>query len=211
MENIGGAPGSIEEQTNAVVRGKSLRKACCIGCVLFIAAVAIAAYAILRILTGPPTQNLTQLPANYPSDFALYRLPDAVSITYVPGKSRGKIFDIITSPIIALINSVGTSTASQVSDVKGVLGVYSAGLKGKDSVTVVWKDLVATRQDVLDYYAALFKRAGMTEKIAREEAVSTDLILARRKDAAIQLYLRDAPDVPNIEEVTVTVDYLLTK
>jgi hypothetical protein len=203
----------VEQRADNMAKGKSWWQACLIGCSLLFIAVLVSGYFILQFLTGPPAQSLTSLPKDYPADLPLFQIEKASSITLVSGRSRSMVLDIFSAPVKLLAKIPGntTTTGAETQKVKDILEGYSSGLKNSDSVTVTWKNLEATRQALLEYYGKLFKSAGMTVKVGRDEFTATDLIDAARQNAMVQLLVRDHPETPLLDEVTAVIDYQKAK
>jgi hypothetical protein len=198
-----------------VVSGRPWFSICCIGCLLVIAAIGIGGFILLRVLTGPTSMTLTSLPDNYPKDLPLYRLEDAASISLVKGSQKSRMLQLLTGPAKLFVqatggsasSSVGTDLASTTQDIKNAISAYSSQLEHQDTLTVTWKNLKASRLDVVRYYEDLFKKAGLKEQATRDDATATDLVFASRPDEAIQIDLQDLPDVSGIDELVITVDY----
>ncbi|MFH1621269.1 MAG: hypothetical protein ABIB04_04260 [Patescibacteria group bacterium] len=202
---------NVKEASDNVASGKSFWRACFIGCAILIAVFFIGGYLIFRFLFGPADKILASLPENYPKQLTPYRLNEVRSIRYLSGQNRSKAIKIFSAPI-SLISGLGlNSGSSSTQDMKtyqDVVGSISNSLSNKETVTMVWNAMQANKKDVLDYYSKLAKDAGMTEKIFRDEVTSTDLYVAQGSDMALQLYLQDLSDTPNLDKITLVVDYL---
>jgi hypothetical protein len=48
----------------------------------------------------------------------------------------------------------------------------------------------------------------MKEEIVRDDAAFSTLMLGKRASAAMQVYIQDLPSTPEVDDVTVVVDYL---
>ncbi len=182
--------------------GRPWWQACCIGCLLFFITAAIAAYAILRVFSGPGPQPIAMLPKNFPSDIELYRFADANSISYLPGSSRGKLFEVISAPVSWLDRS---SSSTEV--VRGIKR-FTTLVAGMDRVSVHWVQLDAKPKDVFAAYEKMFATGGFHEDVVKDEKLSTISAVAKRNDVVIQFLMRDTPENPGIDEMTITIDYL---
>lgn len=209
--NASVAQGSeTQRKTDAIAAGRPWGVVCCVGCLILVLAVVLGVYIVLRVMAGAPTKALSSLPANYPSDLPLYRIRDARAITMVEGKNRGAMFRILSAPAV-LISKVAGSSASSTGEFRNagaIMAAYSSSLEGSDSVTVTWKDLAGTKEEVAGYYSGLFKGAGMNEEVVKDEDAFSTLMLGKRSAAAMQVYIFDLPSTPSVDEVTVVVDYL---
>ena len=189
-----------------VASGRPWFSICCVGCLLLIAAVGLGVFILLRILTGPSSVSLASLPETYPKDLPLYRLEDAYSISVVQGSQKSRMLKLLAGPA-KLFGQLAGGEASSTQDIKNVISDYSAQLEHQDTATITWKNLKASRVEVVRYYESLFQKAGLREQAARDEATATDLIFASRPDEAIQIRLQDLPDVEGIDELVIIVDY----
>ncbi len=182
--------------------GRSWAKACCLGCVLFLIAGAITLFVAIRLLAGPGAQPISQLPSNYPADLQLYRISEAGGMTFQEGKNKGRVLEFISLPV-KWFSHFSSSTQFE----RGVKD-YANVVAGMDRVTVAWTELNATSDEVLVYYANLFKVAGMSDEAIRDEETHTVGALAKRPGAIIQLLLTDTPEVPGVDRIVVSVDYV---
>lgn len=211
MMDASDARGSeTQRKTDAIAAGRPWGVVCCVGCLLLVLAVVVGTYVVLRIMAGSPTTSLSSLPANYPTDLPLYRIRDADAIVMVEGKNRGAMFRILSAPAV-LVSKVAGSSASSTSafrNAKGIMAAYSSNLESNDSVTVTWKGLPGTKEEIVGYYSGLFRSADMKEEIVRDDAAFSTLMLGKRASAAMQVYIQDLPSTPEVDDVTVVVDYL---
>lgn len=182
--------------------GRPWWKMCCAGCLLLLVGFFAALFIVIRGLSGPGAQSLAALPPNYPADLPLYRIEDAVSFQYLPGRSKGKLMETLSYPL-AWFSKAMSSDA-----VRSGVQKYTTVLQGTDRVSVTWINVKASRDEVLRAYAELYKKAGMSDEATSDEATHSVAGVARRMDAVIQLYLRDAPDVTGVDQIVVTVDYI---
>jgi hypothetical protein len=200
----------FQHQGSVASSGRPWWKACCVGCLLLIIAFVVGVVIFLRAITGPQNQRLSELPSAYPRDLVPSRMEDAKMIIFTPGKTRGQMMRVISAPIKMLTSVIPSSSldSDTASRFKAAMDGYSQRMDGLDSVTISWKGLDASKADVVEYYSELFKRRGMTEQSFHDEASATDILLATRKDAGVQVKIVDGPDVPGIDDIEVTVDYI---
>ncbi len=195
-------PESVQSAIEPAENGRSWAKACCLGCVLFVIAGAIALFLAVRFLAGPGAQPIAQLPSNYPADLPLFRLPEANGMTFQEGKNKGRIIEFISLPV-KWFSHFSSSTQFE----QGIKN-YANVVAGMDRVTVTWTELNATQDEALAYYVNLFKSAGMSDEAIRDDATHSVGALAKRPGAIIQLLLTDTPEVPGVDRIVVTVDYV---
>lgn len=205
------SPTLSEQQVETASRGRSLWSACCAGCILFIVALVIGSFVVGQFFFGSDSSTITSLPKNYPSDLVLYRIEDVDVLTYAAGQNRGKMMQALQAPLQALArlegtaSSTGSESAHRFTDAwKG----YSSQVKGMDVVMASWRGLRADKNDVLNYYTALFSRVGMTMQAVHDPVTSVDIVLAQRINASIEIRLTDTSEVPGIDDLRVTVQYL---
>lgn len=199
-----------EQTTEAASRGRSWLQVCCIGLLGLIVAFFVGGYFLLRIIAGPASRELTQLPANYPREIELFHVQEAQSIAYAPGKSKGKMMQILSAPARVLASFVGSaSSTDRIASQRftAALEGYSKELESLETVTIHWQPVRATRQEVLAYYSGLFARLNMTVDTVKDEQKLIDSILAKGQGTAVQLVLHDATSTPDLDDLTVTVDY----
>ncbi|MFZ2803760.1 MAG: hypothetical protein WA001_00905 [Patescibacteria group bacterium] len=206
-------PPQTPQDVEAAHTGRPWWKVCCIGCLVLIVAVFVGGSLVLRLVTGPSHQVLSTLPANYPADLEPYRLTDAQTIVFMPGKRSSKLLQILFSPVESLVSAVGSTSSTQAgaaASFKDAITTYADAMQGFDTVTVSWKGLAAQPDDTLVYYSDLFKKAGMSVQAYRSTSTATDIVFAKRDNAAMQLSIQDTPTVPGIDDIELTVEYAVT-
>ncbi len=121
---------------------------------------------------------------------------------------------ILTAPV-SLVAGLGdkmkASSTEDTESLQNAVGLISASLSNKDTITIIWSDLESDKKEVLDYYSALAKTAKMTEKTYRDEATGTDFLGAQKTDSMFQLYLQDLPDTPLLDKIILVVEYNVKK
>ncbi len=205
-----------------VREGRPLWQTCCLGCLIAAAALVIAAVVVVRVFTGPGLENISKLPANYPSDLKLYRLDQATSMVLLRGQSRSKMLQTAASPL-KLIETLfkGPNAASSEAGVSAsssalvqaddTLNRYSQQAQNMDTVTITWDKPNVTHLDVLKYYDNLFKQVGMTNRAVTEPTTATDYIVAARDNANMQIHLQTASDGTTISKLVIIVSYANSK
>ncbi len=179
--------------------GRSLGKACCLGCLLFVLALFIVGSLVIRVFIGPGTAQLSALPTNYPPEFTLYRMSAASSITYLAGQQKGRIANFLALPL---------QWTQSVTGYKASLDVYTKRLEKIDNLTVTWINLPDSRQEVLRYYSDLFQRTGMSAVTTYDGLTGTDSVSAKRADVSLQLLLQTATSTVGVDRLVITVDYV---
>ena len=182
--------------------GRPWWKVCCIGCLLMILAPFIGLLILSHVFSGAVAESLNTLPANYPSDIVLYHMEDASSISYLPGKSKGLLAELVSYPARWFGGSASSSAVEQGAS------QYAAVAQATDRVTVTWNGLNVKESDVTAYYADLFKRLGMPDQSSANPATNSLIDVAHRSDASVQIGIQDSPDVLGVDQIVVTVDYI---
>ena len=201
MNPLENAAGSVSETRV----GRPWWKVCCIGCLLMLLAPVIAIVILSHVFSGVTEQSLSTLPPDFPSDIQLYRLQNASSISYLPGKSKGKLAELLSYPSRWFGSS--SSSAEVEQGAKQLIDVAES----TDRVTVTWSNLNVKEEDVMLYYAALFKQLNMQDRATIDDATHSVIDVANRKDVSIQIGIRDLPEVPGVDQIVVTVDYIPKK
>lgn len=191
------APGSVSE----IRVGRPWWKVCCIGCLLLFFAPLIGLVILSHVFTGTSEQALNALPANYPSEIALYHLESASSISYLPGKTKGKMAELLSYPARWFGDASSSAAVEQGTQ------QFVATAQATDRVTITWSNLNAKEEDVMLYYAALFKQLGMTDRATTDDANHSIVDIAQRSDARVEIGMKDTPEVPGVDQIVVTVDY----
>ncbi len=200
--------------SDKIVEGKSWWKTCLIGCLLFIVAIFVGGYLLFRFLFGPADKLIISLPENYPEYLMPYKPSEVRTMRFSSGQNRSKIMSILTAPV-SLVAGLGdkmkASSTEDTESLQNAVGLISASLSNKDTITIIWSDLESDKKEVLDYYSALAKTAKMTEKTYRDEATGTDFLGAQKTDSMFQLYLQDLPDTPLLDKIILVVEYNVKK
>lgn len=212
--NMSDEGSDIQPYSETIRTGRPWWQVCCVGCLLLIVAVAGGVLFLIRS-SGQTSQSLMTLPANYPQDLQLYRIEDASSITFLPGKNKSKILQTISAPLKLFASalgmpaaSVGSSTSpAAITTASQALDVYGSKLEGMDSVLVSWKQIQASHQDVMGYYLGMVARAGMSVTTSTDALTGTDTVVAIRDDAVMHIRVQSIPDAQGLEQVVIAITY----
>lgn len=189
------------------LEGRPLWLTCCIGCLFLAAALVVAGFVVIRLFAGPGVEMVKALPADYPAELKPYKLGQVTTMAYLSGSDRGKMFQVALSPIRLFNNlfpkrpepesGVVVSTAPlrivwsvQSAKPESWYDKYSQMAQGMDSLTFTWDALDAPRDEVLNYYDGLFKKAGMKSSATAEAVTKTDFLVGTRQGAAVQVHLQ---------------------
>lgn len=195
---------------DSVREGRPWWQICCLGCLMILVAAVVGGFLLLQGVAGPGIERLAKLPSNYPADLQPYRLGDAASISYLQGKSKGKIREIVFAPVQLVekfLTGAKEKTEGGEGDASRAFTSLGEDIKKTDTVTIVWKDLRADRDEVLAYYKQLFQKAGMTMQLEHEDNEPTYLLTGLRVGNYVQVNIEDAPDVSGIDGIIVAVTY----
>jgi hypothetical protein len=195
--------------------GRPWWKICCGGCCLFLILAVAGGFLLWRgIGGGRGPVALSDLPSNFPPSITVYRLDQARSIEYFSGADKNKGFAALLSPL-RYFGSVMMTTApseqvesSSTNPLARFVDVNAARLGQVDTLTIRWKSLVATSDEVLRFYREQFRRNEYLIDETRDEAAGSTLLVARRGDVTAQLLIQDVPDVAGLDSITLIIDYL---
>lgn len=204
-------PGTPKQVGLEIREGRPWWKVCCVGCfALFVIAIVLLTTA-WRGWNGGGPHTVAELPTNFPANVAVYRIKDAKTIVYLPGKEKDRLVAMLLSPFkffgnIMVTDRQAGSDGGQWYD-RITEGSVSQ-LQKVDTVTITWERLKAERGDVEQWYYGELQRNGFGVKSSSNPATATDVIVAQRNDTRVQIQLQDQPDIPDIDSVVMIVDYL---
>jgi len=208
------APGTPPHVGLEIREGWPWWKICCIGCFVLVVAIIVLIGAAWHGFGGGGPQTLTALPPNFPPSVGVYRLEDAKSIVYLPGKEKDRLITLVLSPfrffgnVMVSESATGTGGAPKPWVDQVTESASITQLQKMDTVTITWERLQADRDEVEKWYLGGFQRNGFAVTSRRDAATATDVMIAQRSDARVQLQLQDLPDISGIDTVTMVVDYL---
>lgn len=190
-------------------------KICCSSCLVLFLVALIGIGLIWRGLGGKDGPKIVdELPANFPSEIKLYQLEKADQIEYFSGQDKNKFFNSVLLPlkffgsIMVYKNQNRGSTTSSMEILERVMDANASRLQQIDTVTVRWVRLPGSKTEVYKFYSDQFKRNGFTAQAGRDDATSSDILIAVREDGLlVQLQIQDVPDIANIDMITIKVDY----
>lgn len=219
------SPGENQAIGGTVEEGRPLWLTCCIGCLFTVAAIIAGSFLVVWVFAGPGVVKLKSLPAGYPSDLKPYQMEKATSVEYLSGSSRGKMFQVMMSPV-RLVNDLWpkkeeleTGVVVSTEPLRIVWSVKSAKpetwfdrylqlAQGLDSVTIGWDGMNAPHEEVLKYYSELFKTTGLKPSSTMEDVTKTDFLVGTRQGAAMQVHLLTKDGGETVDKAVVVVTYI---
>jgi hypothetical protein len=87
---------------------------------------------------------------------------------------------------------------------------FLGAVRGSETITMTWKDVDATADDVLAFYANSMKGAGVTDPQMRqsEEKDVSQIVGVTNTGAKVNLLLIDDKQTPAIDSITLIVEYV---
>ena len=201
--------------------GRPWWQACCLGCGIFVFALAVAAAWFAHGIKGPGIQYLRTLPPNFPSNIELYRIEQAKSIGYVPAVQKIGIAERILSPL-QLLGIIATSTdQTQASNgIQSVMQHFSTSTPATstepllqvfnaDTLLIDWGPMTDVRaSDIMDRYRTLLERDGFQTDVEHDDLAQTDTIFGERSDATVQVDVKESSSGTGIDEMRAVVNYV---
>jgi hypothetical protein len=193
--------------------GRPWWKICCVGCFAILIAIVVLVWFAWRGATGGGPRSLATLPANFPPSVDVYRLEDAKSIIYLPGGEKDRLVALVLAPFKffgnVMVSDRGTGDdASQKQWVDRITDGKVSQLQKVDTVTIAWERLKADRDETEQWYLSGFQRNGFAVLSRRDAATATDVVIAQRDDARVQLQIQDLADIAGIDSIIMIVDYM---
>lgn len=205
-------PGTPKQVGLEMREGRPWWKVCCVGCFALLVLLVALLTSAWRGWNGGGPHSLTALPSNFPANVGVYRIEDAKSIVYLPGKEKDRLVSMLLSPFKFFGNIM---VADRETKAAGGTRWYDRITEGSvsqlqkvDTVTVTWERLKAKRDDVEQWYYGELQRNGFGVKSSGNAATATVVIIAQRDDTRVQIQLQDQPDIADIDSITMIVDYL---
>ena len=131
------------------------------------------------------------MPPNFPPSVSVYRIEDAKSIVYLPGKEKDRLIALVLSPfrffgnVMVSDRATGTDDAQKTWADRVSEGDSVMQLQKVDTVTITWERLQADRDEAEKWYLGEFQRNGFAVTSRRDAATATDVSHpCRRRRAA---------------------------
>lgn len=203
---------SSEGVSDSIRSGRPWWQICCGGCLLSIFAIFAGGFILLQTIAGPGVTHPSVLPSNYPKDIVPFRLSEAQSISYLEGKSKSKIRETMYAPILLFSKLLGRQTGQDVgslADAGRSFDAFGADVQNTDSVTLTWKNVRATREEVLGYYKKTLGDANprLETTETSDETEKSVYLSGLRVGTMVQLQIQSGSDPQVIDEVVLAVTY----
>lgn len=188
-----------------VTDGRSWWKVCCLGCCLGFLVLFVLIVVGIRFLSGPGPKSVSGLPAGYPA-VLVFRPEEAAQILYYSGASKSSLSRLVATPVAWLVGLSGGSSSS--TGALASLDMQLRGLQGRDTVTVQWENLNASRDEVLRFYTGALRQAGVSSPKTTDPNGTWDVhMTGRNATLSFNLLIQDDPDKPAIDRLTVVTEY----
>jgi hypothetical protein len=194
-------------RTEELEEGRSWWKVCCAGCCLGFVALGVVIFFGARLFWGSGPTRITRLPDQFPSQLALFRPEAAAEMLYYPGTSKTAATRIITGPLEWLGGLFPDTATSSVRSVGSAIAAQARRLEGRDSITIRWEKLRASREDVLRFYAGALRGAGMSSQATDPNGTWEVHLTGANASMTFDLLMSDDPDVIGIDTMVIAVDY----
>lgn len=126
----------------------------------------IGSFFLLKYSAGPRTQTLKTAPENFPESIPIYDKDSIETITLTPGGEASRVRDaaayaskIVLAPILMTVENKGNKNLSEILTWQNFKDYLKKNPpEHRDSVEIVWKDLVAGPRFVANYYQTELKK-----------------------------------------------------
>jgi hypothetical protein len=194
--------------SDEVTEGRPWWKVCCVGCCLGFVVLIVAIVVLVQAATGPGPKPVKSLPSDYPRAL-VFRPEEAAQILYYPGSSKGTVAKIVTAPLNWVAGLTAKSSASSTGVASAIDSRFHQ-IQGRDTVTITWQNLNASRDEVLRFYAGALKEEGIfSVKTTDPDGTSEIHMTAGDSNLEFDLLIEDNPDQAGIDLLTVRTDYAI--
>ncbi len=160
----------------------------------------------IRLFAGSGPQPVDKIPATFPKQLPLYRVETADEMLYYPAAAKNAMSRIATAPLAWISRFAGSDKS--VGDVQNAIGAQLRRIEGRDTVVIQWRDLQASREDLLRFYAGALQQAGLPPgKMRRDDGGLADELTSRSATISFTLLLTDEPRQAGLDNVTIVVEY----
>lgn len=186
-----------------VTDGRSWWKVCCLGCCLGFLVLFVLIVGGIRLFSGAGPKPVSGLPKGYPPEL-VFRPEQATEILYYAGASKGSLTRLIAAPISWIAGLGGAQSQGALAALDAQLG----RLQGRDTVTIQWSNMNATRDDVLRFYAGALRQDGIVSPKTTDPNGTWDVhMTGGNATLSFDLLIQDDPDKPGIDALTVVTEY----
>jgi len=184
------------------IEGRSFGTACLVAVAIAVLAFIAVGFLVVRAGIAPGPKMIRQIPQSFPSQFTLYR-PERIYEMYTyPASAKRGIVALALGPLRLLMKATGKG------DLPAVFDSAVGAVTDRDTISFAWKDLDATTDDVLRFYAGSFKEVGLLNPYVRalEDRTAVEMI-ATSTHMNASLVIVDQPGTEALDTVTLVVDY----
>jgi hypothetical protein len=191
-------------QVNQEISGRPWWKTCSIVAGIVLIVFLAVSFIFVRFIGGSGPQYTNRLPADFPTDFVLYRVGLAKQIVYYPASEKNKPIRLLMTPVrlLARMTPQGQSFADSMDRFLGVVGQ-------NETVTITWSGVDAKVDEVVAFYSTSMRAAGVTDPQMRqtEQKDVSQLVGTSASGTKINVLLVDDPKTPAVDAITVVVEY----
>jgi len=217
----------IQEPPIKELRQKSscLRRGCLMGGSCLIAII-IGTLVIVGIIITSGSKTLKDVPENFPADVHLYDKENIQKITFISGGSKRRSLAIATflpklilSPFLKIspatktvrrVDETGRVTVTKEITKEDFLRLFKTPVgETTDTVVIVWTNLGADKDFILDYYQTEFAKVKYASRPAQMVDAERTTIEFKSPDGRVTatLYVEDASRDRGTDYVSLTVDF----
>lgn len=190
----------VDEQ----VTGRPWWKTCFIVAVIVVLTFLLVSFLFIRFVGGSGPRYTNRLPDHFPTNFVLYRMGLVKQIMYYPASEKDKPIRLLMTPVRFVVGATPQG-ASVVESVERFMGA----VRKDETVTMTWSNVDAKAEEVLAFYAQSMRTAGIADPQMRQtpEKDISQMTGISDKGLKINVLLVDDQSTPNIEGITVVVEY----
>ncbi len=190
------------EDVDREIEGRSFSASCLVA--VIIAALAIAGILFLFIRAGisPGPKLIHQIPSNFPKQFTLFQPEKIYEMYSYPAAAKQGITSFALSPIRLIMRATGQG------DLPPAFQSAVSSVTDRDTVSFAWKDVSASPDDILRFYAGSFKQVGLLDPYVRQLDDRSAIEMAATSTAInASLIIIDKPNTQTLDTVTLVVEY----
>jgi hypothetical protein len=159
-------------------------------------------FVFIRVGVSPGPKLIRQIPSNFPKQFTLFQPEKIYEMYSYPASAKRGITSFTLAPLRWVMRATGQG------DMPAAFEGAINNVTDRDTASFAWKDLDATSDDVLRFYAGSFKQVGLLDPYVRQlddrsaiEMVATSTLLNA------SLVIINTPSTPKVDTVTLVVEY----
>lgn len=193
-----------QSKVNREIMGRPWWKTFLIVCTIILVLTVVISSVISMFFGGSGPRVTSQLPKTFPTNFVVYRIGLVERIVYYPASEKDKPLRLIMLPVKAVANLVGRGTGVSES-----MDRFLGAIQNNETVTMTWKDVEASPDEVLAFYVGSMRSAGIIDPQMRqtEEKDVSQIVGVAENGLRINVLIIDDANTEKVDSITVAVEY----